>query len=201
MQKRGIGDFFCTILLWLVIGALVQWLMQGYQVSGEEASGLQNAMGHAAAGEAGSASNGGESGLTTYWNALVIVSLFFGVLAFLMRDLFRENPLARLLRVIGVRLLGTTFDIGLFALGGTLFLLWGTASGSVGIPQWQALFIGLGLPWFVIILVVLGIIQVLLKYTRISLLAVPALEFKPMIRIGLYLGLLVLLALAAWLAI
>ncbi|OHV12847.1 hypothetical protein [Kushneria phosphatilytica] len=200
MQKRSIGDFFWTIALWLVIGALVQWLMQGYQVSGQEASGLQNAMGQAAAGDIGSGDDS-KSGLTTYWNALVVVALFFSVLAFLMRDLLRENPVARLSRVIGVRLLGTTFDIGLFALGGTLFLLWGTPAEQSTVPQWQALFIGIGLPWFIAILAVLGAIQALLKYSRASLLDIPALEFRPMARIGLYLGLMVLLALVAWLAI
>lgn len=178
MQKKGIGDFFFTVVLWLVIGALAQWLMPG----------------------SGAGTAGEQGGFSSYWSALGVVALFFAVLAFMARDLMRDNPVSRSLKVIGTRLLGTTFDIGLFALGGMLYgLFWPSAGGQV--PQWQALFIGLGTTLFVVLLVVLGLVWMVLKFSPFSLVSVPALEFRPMTRVGLYLGALLVLVLGAWLTL
>ncbi|MFC0266439.1 hypothetical protein [Kushneria aurantia] len=181
MEKKGIGDFFFTIVLWLVIGAIAQWLMQS----------------NTGAGAAMGAEGGG---ISSYWSALGLVALFFAVIAFMLRDLMHNNPFTRSLRVIGTRLLSTTFDIGLFALGGVLYaVLWPSSSGQI--PQWQALFIGIGMTLFIVILVVLGLVWMLLKFSSLSLVNIPALEFRPLARTGIYLGLLVLLALAAWLTL
>lgn len=192
MQKKGIGDFFFTIILWILIGGLAQWLMQ-HQFHGDGAGAAMTGL-----------STGSETaegvGFSSYWSALGLVALFFAVIAFMVRDLMRDNPVARSLKVIGTRLLSTTFDIGLFALGGTLFLMLSPAAVNT-VPQWQALFIGVSLPFFIIILVVLGVIWCLLKFSRLSLVSIPALEFKPLVRVALYLGLLAILILAAWLAI
>lgn len=185
MQKKGIGDFFFTIVLWLVIGALAQWLMQ-------------NQLGSDAGNGVGGANE--EGGLSSYWSALGLVALFFAVLAFMARDLMRDNPVSRSMKVIGTRLLGTTFDIGLFALGGTIYMLFWPSAGDQ-VPQWQALFIGINTTLFVVMLVVLGFVWMVLKFSPFSLVSIPALEFRPMTRVGLYLALLVVLVLAAWLTL
>ncbi|WP_106477362.1 hypothetical protein [Phytohalomonas tamaricis] len=191
MQKKGIGEFIFTIVLWVLIGGLVQWLMQSQLLSHDQLA-TSNAVDPSV--------QQASAGLATYWNAIGIVALFFGVLAFWARDLMRDNPLTRSLRIIGSRLLGTTFDIGLFALGGFLFLMF-IHGDTATVPMWQALFIGISFPLFVVILVVLGAIHFLLKYTRLSLISIPSLEFKPLWRVGIYIVLCLLLILTAWLAI
>lgn len=192
MQKKGIGDFFFTIVLWILIGGLAQWLMQ-HQLGGGEGNAAMTGI------STGSSTAEGV-GFSSYWSALGLVSLFFAVIAFMARDLMRDNPVTRSLKVIGTRLLSTTFDIGLFALGGTLFLML-SPSANHTVPQWQALFIGISLPFFIVILVVLGVIWCLLRFSRLSLVSIPALEFKPLVRVALYLGLLAVFVLAAWLAL
>ncbi|WP_456269857.1 hypothetical protein M1D97_06175 [Kushneria sp. AK178] len=190
MQKKGIGDFFFTIILWILIGGLAQWLMQ-HQLNGN---------GTAVTGMSTGDNMAEGVGFSSYWSALGLVALFFAVIAFMARDLMRDNPVTRSLKVIGTRLLSTTFDIGLFALGGTLFLMLSPAASHT-VPQWQALFIGISLPFFIVILVVLGVIWCLLRFSRLSLVSIPALEFKPLVRVALYVGLLAILVLAAWLAL
>ncbi|WP_027349968.1 hypothetical protein [Halotalea alkalilenta] len=183
-RGRQVGEFIFTVVLWLVIGILVQWLMPASATLPLDA----------AAGVVGG----------SFWSALGLVALFFTVLAFMLRDLAATNPLAKALRLIATRVLATTFDIGLFGFGGYLFYVLRDAFSSSVLPiehatLWQQLFIG-SLPLFVIILVVLGALLFILRCTGLSLLSIPRLEYRPLWRVGIYLLLCVLLALVAWLA-
>ena len=181
MTKRSLGEVIFTVFLWIVIGALVQWLMQSHLP-------LPDPSGHA---------DGAQPPLATYWNAMGLVALFFGILAFWARDLMKDNPLTKSLRVIASRLLGTTFDVGLFSLGGALCASYGPHAAA-GMPAWQSIFIGVNFSLFIVMLVVLGVIWFLVKHTRLALVNISPLEFKPLPRVGLYVLLLVLLGLTAW---
>ncbi|MCM2971726.1 hypothetical protein [Larsenimonas suaedae] len=183
MNKRSLGEVVFTVVLWIVIGALVQWLMQS----------------HFSAVITEPTEDATLPPLATYWNAMGLVALFFGVLAFWARDMMRENPLTKSLKVVASRLLSTTFDVGLFSLGGALFAVYGP--GQAMLPMWQSVFMGVNFSLFAIMLVVLGVIWFLVKHSRLSLVNITALEFKPLPRVGIYVALLLLLILTAWWAL
>jgi|GEM_PF-6233661 len=187
-QGRRVGEFFFALILWALIGILVQWLMP---LSTNDTINIT------------SLAHGNAHSTTTFWNALEVVALFFTVLAFLLRDFATYNPIAKGLSIVAIRVLATTFDLGMFAFGGYLFLkLTGDASiaATEHATLWQQLlFVNFGV--FVVSLVVLGVLLFLLRCTRITLLSLPFLEYKPFLRLVIYIILLIVLALVGFFAL
>ncbi|MGJ8515216.1 hypothetical protein [Carnimonas bestiolae] len=170
-RGRRIGEFFFELVLWLLIGMLVQWLMP-------DSTHLALA-------------GGGEP---SFWNALGLVALFFTVLAFLLRDFSGTNAAATALSLVATRVLATTFDLGMFAFGG--YLLTVILGQSSDTTLWQQLFFS-NIIVFVVSLVVLGLLLLVLRCTNVSLLSLSPLEYKPLARFGIYVLILVVLVLIA----
>ncbi|WP_025733862.1 hypothetical protein [Carnimonas nigrificans] len=173
-RGRRIGEFFFELVLWLLIGMLVQWIMPDSthlalmsQTDGSEPS---------------------------FWNALGLVALFFTVLAFLLRDFFGTKAAARGLSLVATRVLATTFDLGMFAFGG--YLLTVILGQSSDMTLWQQLFFS-NIIVFIISLVVLGALLLVLRCSHISLASLSVLEYKPLARFAIYIVALVALVLIA----
>lgn len=177
-RGRKIGEFFFQLVLWILIGMLVQWLMpDSSRLATEAGEGMVQA---------------------SFWNALGVVALFFTVLAFLLRDFSHTNAVAKGLSLVATRVLATTLDIGVFGFGGYLLLvLLGDSADMQHVSLWQELFFS-NIYAFIVSLVVFAVLLFFLRCTNVSLVSLSALEYKPLLRVGIYLLLIVVLLLIAF---